>query len=113
MKKNLLLIPFAISSLFLSSCSHIHKIDGPVQKSEIPEGVQVNIGGSEVKAGDKVSVLRTVCKQVPGGKIGTKDRCLLMKTGEALVLKVLDHDSAIVRPDEGVTIDKDMKVEKK
>lgn len=113
MKKNLLLVPFAISSLFLYSCSHIHKVDGPVQKSEIPEGVQVNIGGSEVKEGDKVSVLRSVCKEVPSDKAGTKDKCQSVKAGEALVLKVLDHDSAIVRPDKGVTIDKEMKVEKK
>jgi hypothetical protein len=35
------------------------------------------------------------------------------KVGEARVLKVLDHDSAIVEPDQGLTMDTEMKVEKK
>lgn len=94
-------------------CGHMHGVQGPVTKSEIPEGIQVGIGGKEVKPGDRVSVRKSVCKSVfKGGRVGRVNECSYEKVGEALVLKVLDHDSAIVKPDDGVKIEGDMTVEK-
>lgn len=95
-----------------TGCAHIHNVDGPQEKSEIPEGVRVGIGGQEVKEGDKVAVLKSVCKSVSRGRAGKVNECHFQKSGEALVLKVLDHDSAIVRPDDGVKIESNMRVEK-
>jgi len=110
---NLKLYSSAFLILALSAgCAHIHKIDGPQAKSEIPEGIRVGIGGSEVKEGDKVAVMKSVCKSVSRGRAGKFNECHYQKSGEALVLKVLDHDSAIVRPDDGVKIEGDMRVEK-
>ncbi len=93
-------------------CAHMHEVAGPVEKSEIPEGVKVGIGGKEVAEGEKVAVMKSVCKSVTRNRGGSFNQCHYAKVGEALVLKVLDHDSAIVRPDEGIKMDESMRVEK-
>jgi hypothetical protein len=87
-------------------------VEGPVVKSEIPEGVKVGIGGQEVAEGEKVAVMKSVCKTVNRNRGGSFNQCHYEKAGEALVLKILDHDAAIVRPDEGVKMDSSMRVEK-
>jgi hypothetical protein len=98
----------------LSSCAHSHKVDGPQEKSEIPAGIRVGIGGKEVREGEKVAVLKTSCRQVSGGgdKGSPRSQCVDQKVGEAMVLKVLDHDSAIVQPEANLQMDSSMKVEK-
>ena len=114
MNRSFSLLCIAAIGIALSGCAHTHKVQGNEMKSEIPEGVRVGIGGQEVKEGDKVNVLRAVCETRSGvGKNGTSKRtCHDEKIGEAQVLKVLDHDSAIVRPDGGFAMDTSMKVEK-
>lgn len=96
-----------------SGCAHNHYVQGPEEKSEIPEGVRVAIGSTEVKEGEKVDVFRSVCKKVYRGRRGARTSCLDDKVGEARVLKVLDHDTAIVEPEQGLTMDTSMKVERK
>lgn len=96
----------------LIGCAHMHQVEGPVVKSEIPEGVKVGIGGQEVAEGEKVAVMKSVCKSVSRNRGGSFNQCHYEKAGEALVLKILDHDAAIVRPDEGVKMDSSMRVEK-
>ena len=98
----------------LSGCAHSHKVDGPQEKSEIPAGVRVGIGGKEIKEGEKVAVLKASCRQVSGGgdKSVSRKQCTDEKVGQALVLKVLDHDSAIVQPEGNLQMDSSMKVEK-
>lgn len=112
MKKIIVVIVAFWSGVSLIGCTHVHTVNGPVARSEIPEGIQVNIGSKEVSEGDKVSVLKSVCKKVSRSGRGSSTKCHYQKIGEALVLKVLDHDSAIVRPDDGLTIESSMRVEK-
>lgn len=95
-----------------TGCAHVHKVDGQKEKSEIPAGVQVGIGGKEVKEGETVLVYRSVCKSVQRNRGGTFNQCSDQLAGKAIVLKVLDHDSAIVEPKDGLVIDKAMTVEK-
>lgn len=102
-----------LALIFSAGCGHLHKVQGVETPSEIPEGIRVSIGSKEVKEGEKVDVLHSVCKQVSGGRAGTRNVCHSEKIGEALILKVLDHDSAIVKPDNGLTMDAKMTVEKK
>lgn len=96
----------------LAGCAHVHQVDGSIAKSEIPEGVRVGIGGQEVKEGDKVAIMKSACKMVNRPRTGVINQCHYTKVGEALVLKILDKDSSIVRPDEGITMDNSMQVEK-
>jgi len=96
----------------LTGCAHVHQVEGSVAKTELPEGVKVGIGGQEVNEGDKVAIMKSVCKMVTRPRLGRVNQCRFVKAGEALVLKVLDHDSAIVKPDEGVIMDNTMRVEK-
>lgn len=93
--------------------AHTHSVQGTERKSEIPAGVRVAIGSSEINEGDKVDVFRSICKSISTGRRGVRKSCQDDKVGEARVLKVLDHDSAIVEPDQGLTMDTEMKVEKK
>ncbi len=102
---------FAMSALVFSGCAHTHQIHGSQDRMEIPAGVKVGIGSSEVKEGDKVSILKTECQQV-ASKNGSRNACSDKKIGEGLVLRVLDHDSAIIKPDVGLLLDSSMKVEK-
>ncbi len=114
MKRSFLSLIVASIQIGVAGCGHIHEVQGPVTKSETPEGIQVGIGGKEVKEGDRVIVVNSVCKLVfKGARAGKMNECHYEKTGEAVVLKVLDHDSAIVRPDDGVKIETGMTVEKK
>jgi hypothetical protein len=103
-----------VSTMILGAgCGHLHKVQGTETPSTIPEGVRVSIGSKEVKEGDKVDVMQSVCKQVNAGpRVGTRNVCHNEKIGEAVVLKVLDHDSAIVQPQQGLTMDSKMRVEK-
>ncbi len=114
MIRKLVILGILSAGVGLAGCAtHNHKVEGVQTRSEIPEGIRVGIGSKEVKEGDKVSVLRSECTQGPSGaRGGTRTTCRDIKVGEALVLKVLDHDSAIVRPDSGVAMDSKLKVEK-
>lgn len=113
MKSELVMSVLIGASVFLSGCGHIHKVDGPIAKSEIPDGVRVGIGGTEVVEGDKVAVMKSICKRVRQGSKGLMvNQCRYEKVGQALVLKVLDHDSAVVQPDSGIVIEDSMRVEK-
>ncbi len=96
-------------------CAHsAHKVDGPQEKSEIPAGIRVGIGGKEVKEGDTVAVYSTTCRTVTTGdeRPRRKKECSDQVVGSALVLKVLDHDSAVVSPQNGLVMNESMKVEK-
>ena len=111
MTRQTLILFFIMSGLIVSGCSHTHQIYGSQAKTEIPEGIRVGIGGSEVKEGEKVNVLKTECQQV-ASRMGLRNSCIDKKIGEALVLRILDHDSAIIKPDFAMSIDSAMKVEK-
>src|SRR3989338_5586641 len=102
----------AMAGIALAACSHSHSVQGQESASEIPEGIRVGIGGEEIKEGDKVNILRSVCKYRVSRKDVPHNKCRSEKVGEASVLKVLDQDSAIVRPDAGVAMDNTMTVEK-
>ena len=101
-----------ILPVFSVACAHQHAVQGYEQKSEIPEGLRVTIGGAEVKEGDRIRFFNTTCKKVGGVRSGTREVCRDDNVGEGTVLKVLDHDSAIVRPDDGVKVDEETEVEK-
>lgn len=106
----LIMSSFAVVSL--GACAHVHKVEGPEAKSEIPEGIRVQIGSPEVKEGDRVKVVRSKCNSTfAGEKGGAKRRCVNDKIGEAVVLKVLDHDAAVVQPESGIKIEQGMAVE--
>jgi len=102
----------ALALTIISGCTHAHKVNGPVDRSEIPEGVQVSIGDKEITEGSKLDVKVKKCRD--GNEVRGKITrlCSFEKTGEAVVLKVLDHDSAIVRPLEGVILNSETFVEK-
>lgn len=103
----------AIGWALLVGCYHApHAIHGEAPAEALPAGVRVAIGSSEVKEGDKINVLKKVC-ETRASKGGSKEVCTEKKVGEALVLKVIDHDASIVKPDTGVNMDSVYKVEKK
>lgn len=107
-----------IALLFVSTlsvgCAHKHVVEGHQPADQIPEGVRVKIGSPEVKEGDTVNVFRQICKEKrPAGRGGEETQsCANEKIGEASVLKVLDQDSAVILPSAGLTIEKNMLVEK-
>jgi hypothetical protein len=94
-------------------CTHLHLVDGPISKTEMPSGIKVGIGSQEVKEGDKVVVIKSVCKTAARGRVGQINQCFFENSGEARVVSVLGIDSAIVQPDEGVILDSSMRVEKR
>jgi hypothetical protein len=115
MNKIFLVVVVATAASITSGCAHTHKVDGLQEKSEIPAGVKVGIGSSEIKEGSIVNVLKTSCEESAGSgrRGGNRKVCRDNKVGEATVLKVLDHDSAIVKPEASLQMDESMKVEKK
>ena len=112
MKRGIFALALVLSGGSLIGCAHTHAVHGLQPKSEIPAGVRVGIGSSEIREGDRVAVLKPDCKETGGGRHGRTKYCVDKKVGEASVLKVLDHDSAIVAPDGTLAMDETMKVEK-
>lgn len=112
MKRGIFALALVLSGGSLIGCAHTHAVHGMQTKSEIPAGFRVGIGSTEIKEGDRVAVLKPECKETGGGRNGKTKFCLDKKVGEASVLKVLDHDSAIVAPEGTLTMDETMKVEK-
>jgi len=113
--KRLSAVLIVSSSVLLSiGCSHFHKVDGVEGTSEIPSGVRVNIGGTEVREGDTLVVSKKTCQKAkhtrPRGS--PIQKCSTARVGTAKVLKVLDHDSAIVEPVGALKMDETMTVEK-
>lgn len=111
--KNAFCIIGVCVSLAGAGCAHSHKVDGPQEMSQIPAGIRVGIGETEVKEGDTLVVTKSDCHQVKTMDGIRKIReCHDHPIGSAIVLKVLDHDSAIVAPQNGLVMDSSMKVEK-
>ena len=93
MKKIFVLFTWMFVGLGSLGCaSHNHAINGRQIKSEIPAGIRVGIGSSEVKVGDKVGVFKSVCKSSSSARLEGSERCIGKKVGEAIVLGVIDHD---------------------
>lgn len=112
MKRGIFATLLVLSGGGLIGCAHTHAVHGMQPKTEIPAGVRVGIGSTEIKEGDRVAVLKPDCKETGGGRNGRTKFCVDRKVGEASVLKVLDHDSAIVSPEGTLTMDETMKVER-
>jgi len=112
MTKKIFYLITILFSIFAVGCGHFHKVDGPQEKSEIPAGVKVGIGTPEVKENETVVVLKSSCKKVYRGRAGYMNECSYKPIGKAKVLKILDHDAAIVEPIDGIAIDSSMRVEK-
>lgn len=112
--KLLFLIAFLGFSLGVNiGCSHFHKVEGPEPKSEIPEGVRVSIGSSEVKEGDVVDIFKRKCiKRKMRVHAQGSEACTTTKLGQTVVTKVLTKDVAIVRAPADFTLETDMYVEK-
>lgn len=110
----LLLTAFLGFSLGINiGCSHFHKVEGPEPKSEIPEGVRVSIGSSEVKEGDVVDIFKRKCvKRKMHVHAQGSETCTTTKLGQTVAIKVLTKDVAIVRAPTDVTLETDMYVEK-
>lgn len=95
-------------------CSHMHKVDGVQAQDNIPAGIRVRLGSAEVNNGEVVDILIPVCSMSLGaGKRSMPiKKCVNEKVGNARVLKVLDHDSAVIEPLGGLQMSSEMIVEK-
>lgn len=113
MNKKIILIVTGLYACMLTGCGHVHRVQGEEQGSEIPAGVRVSIGSSEIKSGEYLDVFKSECKYVRKNRGPKQKTCKDKKVGEAQVLKVLDHDAAIVEPEKGLVMDASMKVERK
>lgn len=115
--KNLNRLVLAITIISTSAmtigCVHNHVVDGVQEKIEIPEGVKVSIGSKEVKKGDTVNVFRVECDPKRRGlRSSAINECAQKMLGTAKVIEVLDHDLAIIQPENGLVMEQDMKVER-
>lgn len=102
-----------LSMSFAVGCAHSHSVQGVEKKSEIPEGIRVAIGSKEVNEGEILDVLKSKCKTILRARGGSSEKCVTEKVGEAVVLKILDHDSAIVEPRNNLKMEAGMSVEKR
>lgn len=111
-KKLMSLIILTVSISF--GCAHYHEVEGEEKKSEIPEGVRVNIGSTEVKEGDTVDIFKKKCPKVKqSSKFNPHDHpCNSQKVGSSTVIKVLTKDTAIIKVPAEFKVESDMTVEK-
>ncbi len=104
------LIALAVAS---SGCAHSHIVEAEPSRTERPEGIKANIGGKEVREGDRLRVFTNLCRKQSGPRGISREVCRSSIIGEARVLKILDDDSSIVEPLNGLVMDSDMHVERK
>lgn len=103
----------AIFLIFGTGCMHGHKIEVTDEKPSVENGVQVTIGAEEVKVDEVINVFQRSCvKTRIHPRAEPKDDCKLTRVGKAKVAKVIDHDSAVVVPLDGLKMDSTMRVEK-
>lgn len=95
----------------VGSCSHLHPVVDTKPKLGVPNGVSVGIGSEEVKEGDKLIVYRSTCHdgRAPARQL---DGCRDREVGSAIVFKILSGNSAIVKPQSGLVMDRSMNVKK-
>ncbi len=94
----------------VTGCGHLHKVS-PDQPSSVTEAVEFNIGSKEVKEGDILNIYDQSCRKVRRPR--NSEKCIDRKIGEGRVSKVIDENSSLVIPNDGIKIDKTMKVERK
>ncbi len=99
--------------ILLSGCAHIHQVKSPQTDAEVSAsaGVRVEIGSNEVREGEKVDVLDRKCHETRGTRL-REPTCHYVKVGEARVTRILDSESAIVTPENGMSMRPSMRVEK-
>lgn len=114
MKNLKLYFGLVLFGLLTSGCSHKHVVEGVQEKMEVPAGVRVTIGSSEVVEGDKVDIYRTQCKKKHKDRIDLDDDkvCSNIRLGQGIVTKILSENVAIIQPPQGLEVDREMWVEK-
>lgn len=103
-----LLLAFA-----MSSCAHQH-VDK--DEKEIGNRHVVSIGSKEVTVGEKIDVLREVCRTRP--RISRKDvndifTCSHQYVGDATIVRLLDENKAEILVDSSFKFEPTFKFEKK
>lgn len=109
-KNFVLLVLSSVGCLF--SCAHSHGVDSADPgSSPSSRAMMVEIGSSEVSVGDQVRVVRDECQfQSRGERGGSKKACQENQMGEAVVVKVIDANSAVVEPVGDTKLEKGMRI---
>lgn len=99
---------FAISLLFLASCSTHQIMRGSIAMKVGARDAHVCFGKDEVSAGERVLLFANRCSS--DGKAAW---CEKIFVGEGTITKLLDRHYSVVRVDSGVQFSEGMVVERK
>lgn len=95
------------------NCNHsVHPVTWPQPNLDIPNGVSVGIGGSEVYEGEKLIVLKSTCRSIAKAGPAKLTECVDREVGAAVVLKILSHETAVVEPLNGLVMNRSMIVKR-
>lgn len=96
-----------------ANCNHqVHPVTWPQLKHEIPNGVSVGIGSSEVSEGEKLLVYESNCRPVVKAGPAKLTECIDKEVGTAVVVKVVSRDSSVVEPQNGLVMKRSMIVKR-
>lgn len=102
-----------IAAMAFSSCAHHHNDEDKAEYSQ--EAHIVAISSPEISEGDKLDVLREVCRkrrQISRGDEREVTSCEHEKVGTARVLKVIDAKNSSIVLDNEFVFEKGLKYEK-
>lgn len=103
-----------IASIGLSSCAH-SVMRGTVAMKTSSDEAHVCLGQGEVKAGDRVTLIKNVCSgkasSIDGGAGGRT--CQLKQLGMGTVQSILNDHYSVVKFDQGVPFEEGTLVERR
>jgi hypothetical protein len=95
-----------------TGCAH-GTMRGSVAMKASDDEAHVCLGNNEVKAGDRVTLFKNVCKGVRGGgKDGVSGSCEKVLLGSGTVERALSEHYSLVKVDQGVPFEEGTIVEK-
>ncbi|MBX9768298.1 MAG: hypothetical protein K2X47_13575 [Bdellovibrionales bacterium] len=107
------ILALAMTTIAFVGCSHTAHVRGSVALKHSPTEADVCLGRNEVKAGDHISIFKSVCRQRIRGREGADaPSCSKVKIGEGRILQVLDDHYSVMSVGEGIAFEEGAIVEK-
>jgi hypothetical protein len=98
--------------LIATGCAH-GTMRGSVAMKASSDEAHVCLGNNEVKAGDRVTLFKNVCRGSGGGeKAGGSESCEKVRLGSGTVERTLNEHYSLIKVDQGVAFEEGTIVER-
>lgn len=112
LKRNLVAMSLLGLLLAITACIHNPHIRGSVVLKHSATEADVCLGSDEVKPGDKVTLFKSECRELPTAQDRNRSVCNKIMVGNGKIITNIDKHYSMMQVDPELTIDEGMIVEK-